>query len=155
MSDELDAEAPGTPGASTFPEGVTVWRLDRSRGWTAAAGRGRPVLVVDAATSPAQAARAAELAVAQSCVVVSSAPVVDTVKSVTDGLVTGTVERDQLAVVRPPVALPAEVAATVAAPAAEALGAWVSQVRARWPVTLLPAGPGSIRPDRRADRRRR
>lgn len=86
------------------------------------------MLVVDEATDEASATAALE-ALATAEIVVSLAPVTDTVKSVVDGAVVATLPRDGLRRVCPPLALSAAAAALVAEPRTGSLAAWLDHTR--------------------------
>lgn len=79
-------------------------------------------------TDPALVSAAVRLAEETSAVVVAAAPVTDTVKSVVDGFVRDTIDRDGLVAVRLPVVVPAELADGVDPPGADLAG-WVARVR--------------------------
>lgn len=121
------------------------WSLDEpAPAWQAAVARGLPVLVLDADVRADAVARViAEAAGGLPAVAVH--PVVDTVKSVADGVVTGTVSRDLLMRVAAPMLVPAAIAATVPAPTRSGLGPWVTALRERGEVRFVDVSPSAAR----------
>src|SRR4051794_17417732 len=90
-------------------------------------------------------ARAVEAATGDR-VVVGVRPVVDTVKTVEDGILGDTVDRDALVVVASPVVLPAGVVAALAdAPALDDLAELVRSLRTDYEVLMLEAPPAARR----------
>lgn len=114
-----------------------------AEGWADLRRRGLPVVLHDARcplTPAGFLAGAARLAREGDAVVVCVRPVTDTIKTVADGVVGETVDRDGLWTVVSPVVLPASVVAALSEePALDRPAAAVERLRARFPLRVLEA----------------
>ena len=108
----------------------------------AVAESGAPVVLHDPLcpmTPPEFIAECAARAYSQKVVVVGVRPVTDTVKTVVDGVVTDTVDREGLRAVCSPVVLPAAVVAALPALPSVHFEVLVPMLREHFPVALVPA----------------
>ena len=122
--------------------GVTP--VDVGTEWVALVASGEPVVLHDALcpmTPPAFLAACVADAVREDAVVVGVRPVTDTVKSVDDGVVGATVDRDTLVSVASPLVLPPSVVAALDGLPGTDFSAVVSALRERFPVRTRQAPP--------------
>jgi 2-C-methyl-D-erythritol 4-phosphate cytidylyltransferase len=122
--------------------GVTP--IDLATSWAAVVESGEPFVLHDPLCPMTPAgfiAACVEAAVAQETVVVGVRPVTDTVKTVSDGLVGRTLDRDDLLVVTSPIVLPAAVVATLDDQPDGDFAVLASALAARFPVTTRQAPP--------------
>ena len=116
--------------------------LDVGTSWPALAEAGVPLVLHDALCPmvPAAFLRAClDLAESRSAVVVGVRPVTDTIKTVADGLVGATVDREGLFSVASPVVLPAAVVEALGELPTTDLVALAGELANRFPVLTLPA----------------
>lgn len=116
--------------------------VDVGTSWSALADSGLPLVLHDALCPmvPASFLSAClELAESRGAVVVGVRPVTDTIKTVHDGLVGATVDRDGLFSVTSPVVLPAEVVAALDRQPTSDLVVLAAELARRFPVLTLPA----------------
>jgi 2-C-methyl-D-erythritol 4-phosphate cytidylyltransferase len=120
--------------------GVTA--VDAGTPWSALAESSEPLVLHDPLcpmTPPDFIAACVARSLERACVVVGVRPVTDTVKSVHDGLVGDTVDRDSLVSVAAPVVLPTEVVAALDGLPSLDFVELVAALRRRFPVELVEA----------------
>jgi 2-C-methyl-D-erythritol 4-phosphate cytidylyltransferase len=125
-----------------------VSAVDDGTPWSVLVESGEPLVLHDPLcpmTPPDFIAACVERSLEHACVVVGVRPVTDTVKSVRDGLVGDTVDRDSLVSVAAPVVLPAEVVAALDGLPSHDFVELVAGLRRRFPVELLEAPPAARR----------
>lgn len=116
--------------------------LDVGTPWAALVESGLPLVLHDALCPmvPASFLRAClDLAQERSAVVVGVRPVTDTIKTIADGLVGDTIDRDELLSVASPVVLPATVVEALDGLPTTDLPALAGLLAKRFPVLTLPA----------------
>jgi 2-C-methyl-D-erythritol 4-phosphate cytidylyltransferase len=116
--------------------------LDVGTSWPAVAESGLPLVLHDALCPmvPASFLRAClDLAETRGAVVVGVRPVTDTIKTVSDGLVGATIDRNGLFSVASPVVLPPEVVEALDGLPTTDLVDLAAQLANRFPVLTLPA----------------
>lgn len=122
--------------------GVTP--VDIGTEWEALVVSGEPVVLHDALcpmTPVSFLAACLADAVREDAVVVGVRPVTDTVKSVEDGVVGATVDRDSLVAVASPVVLPPSVVAALEGLPSTDFAALTTALRERFPVLMRQAPP--------------
>lgn len=122
--------------------GVTP--IDLATSWEAVVQSGEPFVLHDPLCPMTPAgfiAACVEAAVAREAVVVGVRPVTDTVKTVEDGLVGRTLDRDDLLAVTSPIVLPPSVVAALDDQPAGDFATLTTALAARFPVTTLQAPP--------------
>ncbi len=125
-----------------------VTGVDLGTTWEGLASAEEPFVLHDPLcpmTPPAFIAECVARALERGCVVVGVRPVTDTVKTVTDGFVGETVDRDDLVAVASPIVLPATVVAALDGLPSTDFVALVAELRRRYPVELVEAPPSARR----------
>lgn len=155
----LEGERGSLPFALVHGEALVtcaVWALgdsgvtpfDLGTEWEGLVDSGEPVVLHDSLCPLTPASFITEClvrAVVGATVVVGVRPVTDTVKSVSDGLVGETVDRDGLLAVCSPVVLPAAVVAALDGLVSLDLAALVRDLGGRFPVEFVEAPPEARR----------
>lgn len=116
--------------------------LDVGTPWSAVVEAGVPFVLHDALCPmvPASFLRfCVELAESRAAVIVGVRPVTDTIKTVSDGLVGATIDREGLFSVASPVVLPASVVEALDGPPTSDLVALAGELTRRFPVLTVPA----------------
>jgi len=122
--------------------------LDLTVPWSAVVEAEEPYVLHDPLCPMTPAgfiARCVEAAVERDVVVVAVRPVTDTVKTLADGLVGDTLDREQLVEVTSPIVLPAAVVAQLDAPPGGDFAALAAELAARFPVLTVTAPPEARR----------